>query len=604
MAMKLIKFPSLFSYQNLPTILLIFLIGLLAVTAEKQKRFYVVYLGDHELVQRDFAVEKHINLLTYVKGSDYEAKESLVYSYTKSFNAFAAKLSEDEAQKLMDMEEVFSVFPNRYHKLHTTKSWDFIGLPQTAKRNLKGSLQNQKASRTMDLVHHPQNGKEVVATMQISQDATSCSDIDILAAFDAAIHDGVDVISISIGGAGQNYALDSIAVGAFHAMKKGIITVASAGNDGPSWGSVANHAPWLVTVAASGIDREFKSRVELGNGKSFFGTGVSLFDPKQKLYPLVSGADVAKSSASKETARFCIDDTLDPNKVKGKLVYCMLSSMWGADSVVKGIGGAGTIIESSQFLDASQIFMAPGTMVNDTVGNVITNYIQSTKSPSAVIHKSQETKVPAPFIASFSSRGFLDMGFCDFVLHFYVNLCQAKPMSRKSHNEAEFAYGAGQVNPHRAVNPGLVYDMNDMNYIQFLCHEGYSGLSLAPLVGSKSVNCSSLIPGLGYDALNYPTMQLSLKNEPTTAVFRRRVTNVGPPLSIYNATIRAPKGVEITVRPMILSFTRSLKKRSFTVVVKAKPSAMSSSQVLSGSLVWKSPLHSVRSPILIYSPLD
>lgn len=30
-----------------------------------------------------------------------------------------------------------SVFPNRYRKLHTTKSWDFIGLPQTAKRNLK-----------------------------------------------------------------------------------------------------------------------------------------------------------------------------------------------------------------------------------------------------------------------------------------------------------------------------------------------------------------------------------------------------------------------------------------------------------------------------------
>lgn len=65
--------------------------------------------------------------------------------------------------------------------------------------------------------------------------------------------------------------------------------------------------------------------------------------------------------------------------MKGKLVYCMLSSMWGADSVVKGIGGAGTIIESPQFLDASEIFMAPGTMVNDTVGNVITNYIQSTK---------------------------------------------------------------------------------------------------------------------------------------------------------------------------------------------------------------------------------
>lgn len=105
--------------------------------------------------------------------SYHDAKESIVYSYTESFNAFAAKLSNDEAQKLqresclisvlyiyiissclglklinlkllklanykcLGMDRVLSVFPNRYHQLHTTRSWDFIGLPQTARRNLK-----------------------------------------------------------------------------------------------------------------------------------------------------------------------------------------------------------------------------------------------------------------------------------------------------------------------------------------------------------------------------------------------------------------------------------------------------------------------------------
>lgn len=166
--------------------------------------------------------------------------------------------------------------------------------------------------------------------------------------------------------------------------------------------------------------------------------------------------------------------------------------------------------------------------------------------------------------------------------------------------DAEFAYGAGQVNPLKARSPGLVYDMDDMPYIQFLCREGYSGASLSVLVGSKSINCSTLLPAFGHDSLNYPTMQLNLKNKqkPSMAVFRRRVTNVGQANSVYNATIRVPKGVNITVKPMSLSFTRALQMRSFKVVVKANP--VSGAQILSASLIWKSSRHVVRTPIVIY----
>lgn len=35
------------------------------------------------------------------------------------------------------MDGVLSVFQNKYHQLHTTKSWDFIGLAQNTKRRLK-----------------------------------------------------------------------------------------------------------------------------------------------------------------------------------------------------------------------------------------------------------------------------------------------------------------------------------------------------------------------------------------------------------------------------------------------------------------------------------
>ncbi|KAK9058946.1 hypothetical protein SSX86_021563 [Deinandra increscens subsp. villosa] len=704
--------------------------------------YYIVFLSSH-------MASTHMGILSALKGSELDAKESHVYSYTRSFNAFAAKLSESEARELSGMDGVQSVILNQYRKLHTTRSWDFIGLPQKATRKKHESdiiigvmdtgITPQSESFNDDgfgpppakwkgSCHHFANfsgcnnkligakyfkldgnpdpndilspvdtdghgthtsstaaGSQVhnaqlyglakgtargavpsarVAMYKVCWASSGCSDMDLLAGFDAAIHDGVDIISISIGGLTGAYTSDTISIGSFHAMNKaGILTVVSAGNDGPSLGSVVNHAPWLLTVAASGIDRGFQSKVVLGNGKTISGIGINGFDPKQKLYPLISGEDVAINSRSQESAGFCLENTLDPSKVKGKLVQCKLGT-WGSDSVIKGLGGIGTIIESDVFLDTAQIFMAPATMVNSTIGETINKYIHSTRSPSAEIYKSEQVKVSAPFIATFSSRGpnpgtkhvlkpdiaapgvdilasytplhtltglkgdtqyskFTIMsgtsmacphvaGTAAYVKSFHPNwspaaiksaiMTSARPMHDQ---DAELAYGVGQLNPRGAVSPGLIYDMDSMSYVQFLCHEGYNGSSMASLIGSKSkIDCASLLPPLvSEDAINYPTMQLTLKNNKgiTTGVFRRSVTNVGHDKSTYNAIIKAPKGVNITVEPMTLSFLQTSQRRSFKVIVSAKLNG-STKTVVSGSLIWRSCSNVVRSPIVILNP--
>lgn len=97
-----------------------------------------------------------------------------------------------------------------------------------------------------------------------------CSDANILAAFDDAIADGVDIISISIGGfVPLNYFEDSIAIGAFHSMKNGILTSNAGGNSGPALASILNFSPWSLSVAASTIDRRFFTKVMLGNNHAF-----------------------------------------------------------------------------------------------------------------------------------------------------------------------------------------------------------------------------------------------------------------------------------------------------------------------------------------------
>lgn len=96
-----------------------------------------------------------------------------------------------------------------------------------------------------------------------------CFDVDILAAFDMAIHDGVDVLSVSLGGDAVPFFNDSVAIGSFHAVKHGIAVVCSAGNSGPDDATVSNVAAWQITVGASTMDRQFPSYVVLGNNMKF-----------------------------------------------------------------------------------------------------------------------------------------------------------------------------------------------------------------------------------------------------------------------------------------------------------------------------------------------
>ncbi|CAO2143841.1 unnamed protein product [Urochloa humidicola] len=236
---------------------------------------------------------------------------------------------------------------------------------------------------------------------------TTCTSSDLLMAFDEAIKDGVNVISVSLGFGKVPFYSDSVAVGAFSAVRNGIVVSAAVGNSGPGESTAGNVAPWILTVGASTINRQFLASVVLGNGENF--TGISIYegaplgaDKIQTVY----GGDVGSS--------VCESGKLNSSSVAGKIVVCDPGVNGRAEKgeAVKLAGGAAAILVSrSDFgeLSVATAHVLPAAGVTFAAGQKIKEYIRETTSPVTAIlflgTVTGRTTPSAPRIASFSSRG-------------------------------------------------------------------------------------------------------------------------------------------------------------------------------------------------------
>lgn len=507
-----------------------------------------------------------------------------------------------------------------------------------------------------------------------------CYDSDILAAFEHAIDDGVNVISLSVGANGHapQYDYDSIAIGAFAAAEKGIVVSCSAGNSGPDAYTAVNIAPWILTVGASTLDREFPADVTLGDGRTF--GGVSLYSGDslgQKFLPVVYAADCGN--------RYCYSGTLKPAKVAGKIVIC---DRGGNARVEKGnavhqAGGAGLILanlaDSAEELLADAHFI-PATMVGQIAGDKIRAYARSDPNPTATITFKGtviSTSPPAPRVASFSSRGpsyrtaeilkpdviapgvNILAGWTGYIgptdletdtRKVDFNIISGTSMScphvsglaallKKAHptwspaavksalvttaynldntggnltdlatggESNPFVHGAGHVDPNRAADPGLVYDLETSDYIAFLCTIGYDSrrISVFTKEGS-SVDCNAV--GLSTPGnLNYPSFSVVFYGSDGVVKYKRTVKNVGKETdAVYEVKVTAPPGVEVSVSPSKLVFSEKEDKLSYEATFKSSVNALGleivgSAKSSFGSIEWTDGgSHHVRSPVAV-----
>jgi hypothetical protein len=296
---------------------------------------------------------------------------------------------------------------------------------------------------------------------------------------------------------------------------------------------------------------------------------------------------------------------LDPAKVKGKIVVCDRGVPAGSGfptnarvdkpAAVAEAGGVGTIIANilpgaGQVAD---VHVAPATHVDNVTGDAIKAYVSGTASPTASFTDGKPvTPTSAPSIAGFSSRGpssatgdqlkpdiaapgvdvlaavspaghggrlwdlesgtsmssphiaglslLIKQKHPDWTPDMIKSAMMTTAYDLKSGADP-FAQGAGQVDPTKFLDPGLVYQSGGFNkYLGFIC-------------GVMGDSVSSACPQLKIrpNELNLPSMAIGALAG--TDTLHRSVTNVAGVAETYTAKVTGLTGLNVVVSPS--SFT-------------------------------------------------
>uniref|UniRef100_J3MMD2 Subtilisin-like protease n=1 Tax=Oryza brachyantha TaxID=4533 RepID=J3MMD2_ORYBR len=226
------------------------------------------------------------------------------------------------------------------------------------------------------------------------------SDAAIIAGIDAAVRDGVDIISLSLGCYPVPFYIDSLAIATFGAQREGVFVVLASGNRGPRPYTVCNVAPWMTTVGAGAVDRLFPANLTLGSGEVLIGQSLyAMKATRTAMTPLV-------------LLRTCDEETISPDVVMGKVVVCLRLGGVYAGMLLQDAGGAGLVaVDGDEWHGdgvVSKAFTLPGLTLSYSKAEKLRDYMESMANPVASFGFACETVTGenrAPTAVGFSSRG-------------------------------------------------------------------------------------------------------------------------------------------------------------------------------------------------------
>ncbi|XP_026416125.1 subtilisin-like protease SBT5.3 [Papaver somniferum] len=154
-------------------------------------------------------------------------------------------------------------------------------------------------------------------------------------------------------------------------------------------------------------------------------------------------------------------------------------------------------------------------------------------------------------------------------------------------------YGSGHVNPTAALGPGLVYEFDSNDMVDFLCATAGANPTKIEMLTGTEITCSD--PVIAVYNLNYPSIGVAHMKGEVSAI--RTVTYVGRGTATFKAFTRDAPGVKVSVKPNVLRFKKPGERQSFRV--HFMPSKTTNNTYIIGSLSWISGLYQVRSPIAV-----
>ncbi|MDB5857138.1 MAG: peptidase and in kexin sedolisin [Ramlibacter sp.] len=474
-----------------------------------------------------------------------------------------------------------------------------------------------------------------------------CFGSDSVAAIEQAIVDGVDVINFSISGTSTNFR-DPVEIAFMYAAEAGVFVATSAGNSGPTVSTVAHPSPWLTTVAAGTHNRSSVGSVTLGNGANY--TGVSLAAALVGPAPLINSTAAAVTGANASAAALCYSTSwnggtpvLDPAKVTGKIVVCErgTNDRVNKSLAVQEAGGIGMVL----------VNVAPGTLnadyhsvptvhLADTFRTAVEAYAGTAGATATIAKSTLDFSTPAPFTASFSSRGpslaaggnvlkpdiiapgqdilaaVAPPGNSGRSFDIYSGTSMSSPhiagiaalfkelqpswspmaiksaMMTTAYDVLDgpntnplviFRQGAGHVKPSAATDPGLVFDSNIVDWLGFLCGTqlpaSYCTSAGIPVIAPTNMNVASIALG----AL------------PGTQTVTRRVTNVGKSTATYAPSITGMAGFTTNFSPASLTIAPGQTK-PFTMTFTRTTATLGA--YTGGQLTLSDGTHKVRVPMV------